>query len=353
MSAVPLTANLQRDAYREQVRRKLMLLGVFTILLIFSLLLDLALGPANYSLGEVVRALFWPDSSTVQARVVMWEIRLPTALMAIVVGAALSVAGAQMQTILNNPLASPFTLGISAAASFGAALGLAFGLRLFPIMADYMVPLNAFAMAMFSAMIIHMLSMRRGVTAETIILLGIALVFTFNALLALVQYFATEQAVAAMVFWTMGSLTKATWPKLGMTCLVLLITVPIFTRRAWALTALRLGEDKAASFGVNVRRLRFETLIMVSLLASLPVAFVGAIGFVGLVGPHIARMLIGEDQRFFLPASLLTGALMLSVSSIISKVLIPGAIFPIGVVTALIGVPFFISLILNNKRAAW
>lgn len=353
MSAIDLNETGQRHVYRALVLRKRLILGAFGILLLMSLLLDLALGPANYSLGEVLQALFSPDTAPAQVRVVMWEIRLPVALMAVVVGAALSLAGAQMQTILNNPLASPFTLGISAAASFGAALGLAFGVALFPVIAQYMVPLNAFIMAMFSAGLIHLLSMRRGVTAETIVLLGIALVFTFNALLALVQYFATEQAVAAVVFWTMGSLTKATWPKLAVVCVVILITLPIFMRRAWAMTALRLGDDKAASFGVNVPRLRLQTLIMVSLLASFPVAFVGTIGFIGLVGPHIARMVIGEDQRFFLPASLLTGALILSLSSVISKTLIPGAIFPIGVVTSLIGVPFFISLILGGKKNSW
>ena len=353
MSTVTLPEPGQREVYRALVRRKRWLLASFAVLLLFSLLLDLALGPARYSLEEVVRALLWPDSVAAQVRVVVWEIRMPMALMALVVGAALSLAGAQMQTILNNPLASPFTLGISAAASFGAALGLAFGVKLFPVVAEYVVPLNAFVMAMLSALLIHLMSMKRGVTAETIVLLGIALVFTFNALLALVQYFATEQAVAAVVFWTMGSLTKATWPKLGITCLVILITLPIFARHSWALTALRLGDDKAASFGINVPRLRFQTLVLVSLLAAFPVAFVGTIGFVGLVGPHIARMLIGEDQRFFLPASLLTGALLLSVSSLVSKTLIPGAIFPIGVVTSLIGVPFFISLILGSKGRSW
>ncbi|MDR6959463.1 iron complex transport system permease protein [Pseudomonas brassicacearum] len=339
--------------YRAQVWRKRLILGGLGLLLLFSVLLDLALGPASYSLEEVLGALFSPQSAAPQVRVVMWEIRLPVALMAVAVGAALSLAGAQMQTILNNPLASPFTLGISAAASFGAALGLAFGVALVPVIAQYMVPLNAFVMAMLSALLIHVLSLRRGMTSETIVLLGIALVFTFNALLALVQFFATEQAVAAVVFWTMGSLTKATWPKLGVICLVILITLPIFARRAWAMTALRLGDEKAASFGINVRKLRLQTLVMVSLLASFPVAFVGTIGFIGLVGPHIARMLIGEDQRFFLPASLLTGALILSASSVVSKTLIPGAIFPIGVVTSLIGVPFFISLILGGKKQSW
>ena len=353
MNALNDVAPGQRDTYRRLVVRKRLILGVLALLLLGSVLLDLALGPARYSLGQVLGALFAPDSAEAQVRVVMWDIRLPVALMAVAVGAALSLAGAQMQTILNNPLASPFTLGISAAASFGAAMGLAFGVALFPLAAHYMVPVNAFIMAMLSALLIHFLSMRRGVTAETIVLLGIALVFTFNALLALVQFFATEQAVAAVVFWTMGSLTKATWPKLGVICLVILITLPVFARRTWALTALRLGDDKAASFGINVRSLRFQTLIMVSLLAAFPVAFVGTIGFIGLVGPHIARMLIGEDQRFFLPASLLTGALILSASSVVSKTLIPGAIFPIGVVTSLIGVPFFISLILSGKKNSW
>ncbi|QHC95347.1 iron-siderophore ABC transporter permease [Pseudomonas sp. R84] len=353
MSSLTDTVEVQRETYRRLVLRKRMILAGLVVLLLCSVLLDLALGPASYSFSEVLGALFSPDSASPQVRVVMWDIRLPVALMAVAVGAALSLAGAQMQTILNNPLASPFTLGISAAASFGAALGLAFGVALFPLAAQFMVPLNAFIMAMLSALLIHFLSMRRGVTAETIVLLGIALVFTFNALLALVQFFATEQAVAAVVFWTMGSLTKATWPKLGVICLVILITLPIFAKRAWALTALRLGDDKAASFGINVRSLRFQTLIMVSLLASFPVAFVGTIGFIGLVGPHIARMLIGEDQRFFLPASLLTGSLILSASSVVSKTLIPGAIFPIGVVTSLIGVPFFISLILGGKKNSW
>ncbi|MBM6447339.1 FecCD family ABC transporter permease [Pseudomonas mohnii] len=353
MSSLTDAVVVQGETYRRLVLRKRLILAGLVALLSCSVLLDLALGPASYSFSEVLGALFSPDSASPQVRVVMWDIRLPVALMAVAVGAALSLAGAQMQTILNNPLASPFTLGISAAAGFGAALGLAFGVALFPLAAQFMVPLNAFIMAMLSALLIHFLSMRRGVTAETIVLLGIALVFTFNALLALVQFFATEQAVAAVVFWTMGSLTKATWPKLGVICLVILITLPIFAKRAWALTALRLGDDKAASFGINVRSLRFQTLIMVSLLASFPVAFVGTIGFIGLVGPHIARMLIGEDQRFFLPASLLTGSLILSASSVVSKTLIPGAIFPIGVVTSLIGVPFFISLILGGKKNAW
>lgn len=331
----------QSHIYRILVRKKICLLLFLALLLILNFLLDLALGPANYDLWDIAKALIMPNTVPVQLRVVLWDIRMPMALMALLVGAALSVSGAQMQTILNNPLASPFKLGIAAAASFGAALGLVFGLRLFPILTEYMISINAFIMALFSACMIYLLSLRRGVRAETLVLLGIAMVFTFNSLLALVQYFSHEQAVAAVVFWTMGSLMKATWPKVAVVFSIFILTLPLLIKRVWALTALRLGDEKAQSLGINVKNIRLEILLLVSLLASIPISFVGAIGFVGLVGPHIARMLIGEDQRFFMPASLLTGALLLSISSVVSKLLIPGIVVAIGVVTSLIGIPFF------------
>ncbi|WP_417454658.1 FecCD family ABC transporter permease [Kiloniella sp.] len=345
--------NSGRGSYRVLVqRRQLTLLGL-GLALLGSICVDLALGPSNYPLDQVIMALVAPDSVSLQVRVVLWEIRMPIALMAVIVGAALSVAGAQMQTILNNPLASPFTLGISAGASFGAALALAFGVMFIPAAIEYVVPLNAFIMAMLAALLIHVISMQRGVTVQTIVLLGIALVFSFNALVALVQFFATQQALSAVVFWTMGSLTKATWPKFWIAFTVLLIIIPMFVRRAWALSAMRLGDAKAESFGVKIARLRLETMILVSVLAAIPVSFVGTIGFVGLVGPHIARMVIGEDQRFFLPAAALSGALILSASSVVSKMLIPGTVIPIGIVTSLVGIPFFIFLILNSQRRAW
>src|SRR5690606_32599009 len=168
-----------------------------------SFTVDIAWGPARYALTDVVAAIVSPGSVSDKIRVVVWDIRMPMALMAIITGAALSLAGAQMQTILSNPLASPFTLGISAAASFGAALALVAGVAIFPAAFQYMVPVNAFLMAMVAALFIHFASTMRGVTVETIVLLGIALVFTFNAALSLLEYLASEQALAAVVFWTM------------------------------------------------------------------------------------------------------------------------------------------------------
>ncbi len=317
-----------RGRYRALAGRRLLLIAGFALALGLSFLVDIAWGPARYALGDVLAAILSPGSVSEKIRVVVWDIRMPMALMAVITGACLSLAGAQMQTILANPLASPFTLGISAAASFGAALALVLGISLVPLAGPFMVPLNAFAMALVATMIIHFVSQARGVTVQTVVLLGIALVFTFNALLAFLQYLATEQALQSVVFWTMGSLTKATWDKIWITLAVLVFCLPLFARRAWALTAIRLGEDKAASFGVDVRRIRLETMLVVALLAAVPVSFVGTIGFVGLVGPHIARMVVGEDQRFFLPASVLCGALLLSVTSVVSKSILPGSSSP-------------------------
>jgi len=353
MTSITSDTTAPAFAYRGLVTRRIFILALLACLLILSVAVDVSLGPARYSVADVLRTLVSPTDADVQMRVVVWDIRMPMAMLAVTVGASLSLAGAQMQTILANPLASPFTLGLSAAASFGAALAMVLGVALFPGAISLMVPINAFLMAMAAALLIFGLSTLRGVTVETIILLGIALVFSFNAALALLQYFASEQALSAVVFWTMGSLTKATWGKVAVTAVVLALCVPLFARRAWALTAVRLGEARAAAMGVPVRRLRLESLFLVSLLAAVPVSFVGTIGFIGIVGPHVARLLLGEDQRFFLPGAMLAGALILSATSVLSKALLPGAVLPIGIITALVGVPFFAALILTKGRKAW
>ena len=348
-----LTATRGRRIYRQITGRKYLVMVCLAATLCGTLILDISLGPARLGLWEVASTILMPGSAEVTTRVIVWDIRMPIALMAVVVGAALSIAGAEMQTILNNPLASPFTLGISAAAGFGAALALVMGLSIIPFAGIFLVSANAFVFAMIASMTIFVLSGLRGVTIETMVLLGIALVFLFRSLLALLQYIASEQALQQVVFWTLGSLVKATWPKIGIAVVVLMVTIPLFVKHVWALTALRLGDDKAHSLGINVRKLRLKVLISVSILAAAAVAFVGTIGFVGLVGPHVARMLVGEDQRFFLPMSAMTGAILLSAASIVSKMITPGAIFPIGIITSLVGVPFFLSLILAKRRQLW
>ena len=296
---------LGRRLYGDVTRRKRIMLGTLGPALLLIALIDVGTGPSSLTIWDVLRIIVSPASADIASRAIVWDIRLPMTLMAIVVGASLAIAGAEMQTILNNPLASPFTLGISAAASFGAAVALVLGVNVLPFGDLFLVAGNAFIGAMAAALLIFAFSMMRGVTAETMVLLGIALVFLFQALLALLEYVASEQALQQVVFWSLGSLAKASWPRLGLTTLVFCAMVPTFMRSSWQLTALRLGDERARSLGVDVRRLRLIVLVGVSLLAATSVAFVGTIGFVGLVGPHVARMLVGEEQRYFLPASAL------------------------------------------------
>lgn len=340
-----------RHLYSRLAKRRLsMLVGIGMLTIVF-FMIDLSIGPAHYSLMEFLSVLRHEEASpSSRISVILWDIRLPVALSALVVGASLSIAGLEMQTVLGNPLASPFTLGLSAAASFGAALGLILGVSVLPASAvAYAIPVNAFLVSMAAALFIHRLSRKRGITTEMIILLGTTLVFTFSALLEALQYIGPDQALSAVVFWTMGSLSRATWPKLGIMSVVLVIVSLTFVRHSWALTALQLGEARATALGIPVARLRLRGILLCSLLASICVAFVGTIGFVGLVGPHIARMLVGEDQRFLLPTSALCGACMLSAASVLSKLLVAGQTLPIGIVTSLVGVPLFFALILRAK----
>ena len=338
-----------RQLYSQLTQRRLILLGAIGILTIACFVIDLCSGQAHYSPLTILSA-FWHADAPLSVTVILWDIRLPVALSALVVGASLAVAGLEMQTVLNNPLASPFTLGLSAAASFGAALGLILGVSVLPASAvAFAVPANAFLVSMAAALFIHRLSQKRVISTEMIVLLGTTLVFTFTALLEALQYVAPDQALSAVVFWTMGSLSRASWPKLGIMSGVLAVVSLAFARQAWALTALRLGEARAASLGIPVARLRLQGILLGSLLASVCVSFVGTIGFVGLVGPHIARMLVGEDQRFLLPTSALCGALMLSAASVLSKTLVAGQTLPIGIVTSLVGVPLFFALILRTR----
>lgn len=341
---------IELAAYARLVRRRVAIVAGLGVIMAIALLFDIATGPSNLPVADVVAGLVNPSSLSAPSRVIIWDVRLPYALMAVLVGASLALAGAEMQTILNNPLASPFTLGVSSAASFGAALALVLGLSLPGLPQGWNLPVLAFVFAFGSVLLLQALAGLRGTGVETLVLFGIAMVFTFNALVALVQFVASQEALQQLVFWSMGSLSRSTWEKLGALGFVLAVVTPFSLRASWRMTALRLGEDRARSFGISVGRLRFFSLLRVSLLAATSVAFVGTIGFIGLVAPHIARMLVGEDHRFFLPASLLTGAAIMSLASVASKTIIPGTLLPVGIVTALIGVPFFIALIFSRSE---
>ncbi len=349
-ASLAATDAVQLEFHRAASRRMMVLLAAMAVLLL-GVLLDAATGPALLPLGQVARAVLgYPTDASVEA--IVWSIRLPVALTALAVGAALGLSGAIMQTILNNPLASSYTLGISAGAGFGASLVIVLGASL-PVPEAYAIAVNAMLFAGVACTGVYWIGGARNATAEGLVLAGIALLFLFQALSSLLQMIASPESLQQVVFWLFGSLQKSTWPKLWTMLAVLAVCTPLLVRDVWGLTALKLGDARASALGVNVRALRIRSFVLISALTGVAVAFVGTIGFVGLVAPHLARMLIGEDQRGFLPASALLGAVLLSLASVASKTLSPGAIFPIGIVTSLIGVPFFIWMVLRTRRSYW
>lgn len=338
--------------YRTFTRLRLLVLAALFAAVCASLVADVAIGPSTFPFADVLRGLAARDTLPAAQQIILWEVRLPYAVMAVLVGASLGLAGAEMQTALNNPLASPFTLGVSAAAAVGASIAVVTGFTLLAWGENLAVPLCAFAGALCATALVQWLAWRQGATVDTVVLFGIALLFSFEALLWLLQYLADSNALQQIVFWTMGSLGRATWTKIAIVGVVLLACAAWSSRQGWALTTLRAGEDQARAVGVPVERLRLVTLLRVSLLAATALSFVGTIGFVGLVGPHIARLLVGEDHRHYLPGAALAGALMMSLASILSKALVPGVVLPIGIITALVGVPLFMVLVLRQRRAA-
>lgn len=337
--------------YRLLVGRRLLVLAITAGGLLLSFLLDIATGPAQLPLGRVAASVFGlAQDATIDT--IVWSIRLPVAVIGVLVGACLGLSGVIMQTILHNPLASSYTLGVSAGAGFGAGLVILLGSAI-PLPEAYAIPLNAFLFAGIACAGVYTIGRARGASPEMLVLAGIAMLFLFQALLALLQFVASPEALQSIVFWLFGSLQKATWPKTAIIAVVLALTIPVLARDIWQLTALKLGDERAAGLGVKVAALRLRAFIVISVLTGVAVAFVGTIGFIGLVAPHVARIFLGEDQRALLPGSALFGALTLSLASVASKIIMPGAIFPIGIVTALIGVPFFLWLVLANRRSFW
>ncbi len=280
----------------------------------------------------------------------VWLLRLPRYLTAVLVGFTLAIAGAIMQPVLRNPLASPFTLGISAGAGFGASLVLILGAGIFS--GRYSIVLNAFIFAALSAFIIILISRRKNTSPEIMILTGIAISYFFTSCTTVLQVFAEPWAVTEVVFWLVGSLAKGTWENLGYMFPVIAVCIPYLMFKSWDLDIIGTGDDAAKSMGIEVERTRVSLMIVSSLVTAAVVCFTGTIGFIGLVAPHIARMIIGNDNKFVIPTAGLTGAFLLVISDLVAVNIVSPVILPIGVVTSFMGVPLFVYLILKRRGLA-
>lgn len=342
------TAGKLRDGYRRGAFRRATTLAGALMALLSLALVDLVTGPSGMPLSDLWAALTaGPQGGDRMAAVILWQLRMPQSLMGLLVGACLGLAGLQMQTILDNPLASPFTLGFSAAAGFGAALAIMFGGGL-PVPGFFAVPASAFLMTLVATALVYGIARLRGATSETLVLGGIAVMFFFQSMQSLLQFLASPEVLQQIVFWLFGSLLKATWTSVLVVAMVAAGCLPFILRDVWRLTALRLGDATAASLGLEVERLRRRNFIIIALLTAVAVSFVGTIGFVGLIAPHVARATVGEDHRFALPMAAIAGGIILIGASVFGKFISPAAVLPVGIITAVAGVPMLFAVIARN-----
>ena len=329
------------------------------LLLALALWLSLALGPVSLPLGDTLQAALrlagvpLAADGLQQAELILGQIRMPRTLLGLAVGAVLALCGVAMQGLFRNPLADPGLIGVSSGAALGAAVAIVGGAAMggMPeVFAPYLLSLCAFLGGLVVTSLVYRLGRRNGQTSVTTMLLaGIALNALAFACIGLFTYLADDATLRTLTFWNLGSLNGASYARLWPLLLVTLAVALWLPRRAQALNALLLGESEARHLGVAVERLKRELVFCTALGVGAAVAAAGMIGFIGLVVPHLVRLLVGPDHRVLLPASALAGASLLLLADLFARLILSPAELPIGIVTALIGAPFFLYLLLRGR----
>ena len=318
----------------------------------------LFVGSSNLTVGEALQALVGKGSAA-QSRI-LWKIRVPRMLAALIAGAGLSVSGLVMQTVLNNAMAAPSTLGVSNAAVFGANLSIiAFAggflttgnhLSTFDSGANpYATGVLAFGFALLSVLLILGLCTLRSFSPNVVVLAGMAIGAVWTAATTVLQFYATDVGLSAAVIWSFGDLGRATYRTDGIMLSAVLVGVIFFRVMAWRYNALLSGEATAKTMGIRVEGLRFWSLLLASVITAACVSFLGVIGFVGIICPHVTKKLLGQDHRITVPVSCLMGSLLLLLADTLSRSLGSGAALPVGAITSLLGAPFFIAIIFGRK----
>lgn len=344
----PLVNKQPDSAYRRNKVRSIGFLMLLTLVLVITILLSLRAGSYNTPIGELIKGIFG-RSVDKKINLVVQNNRLPRICTAVLAGGGLGLAGCILQAILHNPLASSSTLGVSQGATFGAAfaivvlgMGTSGGLG---------VPLCSFAGSIAVAVLILALSRFRQISPKGIVLAGVAISSMLSGATTLIQYFADEVQLSTLVFWTFGDLGNASWEDLGLMGLVVAVLIVYCTAHRWDYNALLSGEETAMSLGIHVKRLTMVNMILCCLTSSVIVSNVGLINFIGLVAPHIVRMVVGNNHVYLIPGSVLAGATLLLLSDLFARVAISPVILPIGAITSFLGGPLFLYLLFKGGKS--
>ena len=335
--------------YRDRIRKRVLSSAVLGVVVFFLAILDVQIGSSSIPLPELIQTILQGPDDSSSSSFIVWDIRLPMTFTCLFVGASLSLAGLLIQTITNNPLASPYTLGVTAGASFGAAISITLGFAVFGQI-WIGVSLSALFMALTVSGFIFYLGSKRSLSATTLILVGVIMNFFFQALQQYLQYRACTEIAKIISGWTFDDLQRSSWISTGVSSVCWTIVLFISFSYSWKLTALSDGAERARGLGINTDHLRMFVFTVSSVLVSSAVAFIGTVAFVGLISPHCAKLLLGDDQRFLILGSSLFGSALMLSASIISKLMSEGATLPVGIVTSVIGVPFLFFLLMRSRE---
>lgn len=342
--------------YRGRSLRKLLLLLLLLVLLIITAGAAITKGSAAVPLQELWAMLTGTSADEMNAYIVR-EVRLPRILMSVVTGISLAAAGTIMQALLRNPLADPFTLGVSSGAAFGAALAIVAGTSVFGMnlvhSGPWLIAFNAFLFGCLAVGVVYGIARMKNSSTTVLLLAGVAIGQLFSAGVSALKYFSNNDALKDLVIWLMGGFWGSGWHVLEILLPLSALALLVLMKYAWDMNALISGEEVALTLGVKVKHIRWVCLVTVTLLASTTIAFTGIIGFIGLVAPHISRMIIGTDYRYLLPCSCLIGALLLLASDTVARLLLMPVEIPVGIVTSFFGAPFFIYLLVKKRREYW
>ncbi len=349
-----MSKNILKE-YKKSTKSKLVFVFIVSFSLIAMMFISVSTGPVKLSFRELL-GLFNGTADDFVKQIV-YNIRLPRVVAAVLTGTALSISGAVIQSLLRNPLASPFTLGISSASAFGAAFAIivlgaggayAGSGDIASVNNPYLLTASAFLWSLLGVAVILMLSKYKGAGPEVIILAGIVISSLFGAGISAMQYFADNVQLAAIVFWTFGDFGRANWDNISVLAAILIPVIVYFMFQIWNYKALQSGDEYAVSMGVNVSAIRLTGMTVASLATAVAVSFYGIIAFVGLVVPHIVRRIIGGDEQFLIPASALFGAFFLLASDTLARTIISPVILPVGILTSFIGAPLFLFLLIKG-----
>jgi len=342
------------EKYHRYILKKWAFIGICTVIMILVIGVSLTVGEYNVGFIETYQIIFDHITGNITSTLkdyIIIDLRMPRIVVGLIAGAGLAVAGVVMQSVLKNPLADPYTTGVSSGALFGATLAMTMGATI--ASGQYSIVINAFVFSLIPTIVIMAVSKIKSASPTVMIMAGIAVMYIFNAFTTVIKLWADPNDLAGLYRWQVGSLSMASWSEMPIMLAVTFAGIVLMQIASRKLNVLSTGDENAKAMGIDVEKMRMLCMGVVALVSAAIVSFTGLIGFVGIVAPHVVRLFIGADNRYLIPASMIFGMVLMISADLVGRVVIAPTILQVGVITAFLGGPLFLWLIIRKKSSVW